>query len=559
MNLRAPILTMCLALVALPSQAFCQNEGQSKLDEATDKKIEAKSPADLGKVIELCQEAIDEGLDEGNEQLARQLLAASALQRAQMLLQALPRIANNPNALRRFRRDTIADLELAVENDPQMPDAFMLMGRLETLPGGSREKGLEHLTKAIELLEDRPVDQSKAYILRAAMQETNEDKLVDLQEAIKVDSTNEEAWQARIALQMAMGKLDEAVEDAEQLLEQDEANLFALQAAIESLLQLERTEEAISLLTKRIEKDNENNAYYRARARALWMQDDPEAALEDLNKAIEIDNRDYESLVLRGQIYYSQDEIEKANRDITDSLLIEPNSVRGVWMRSLVAAGESRYADAISDMEMLVRANPNDSDWVMQLASYYQMDDRPRRAISLLNELIRRDEDQWRALRLRGDAKLAISQHLDAIRDYEESLRILEKTREENPVDEQSDQDYSGILNNLAWVLSTSPKDEVRNGKKAVELALKACEASDYEAAHILSTLGAAYAEVGDFENARKWSAKAVELGEDGDQEQLKQLKAELESYNEEKPWREEQQVEENERSLAPASETIDT
>jgi tetratricopeptide (TPR) repeat protein len=541
------------------SQAESSNAGQAKLDEATDRKLDARTAADLGKVIELCEEALEDGLNEGNVQLAKQLLSATALQRAQMLLQQLPQVANNANAVRRLRRLTMADLEKAVEHNPKLADAYMLIARIETLPGGSRRNAMESLDKAIELLKDRPVDQSKAYILRAAMQEKNEDKLADLEKAIDADSTNAEAWQVRIALQMAMGKLQEAVEDAEKLLEKDESNMFALQAAIQSLLQLEKTDEAVNMLSKRIERDNKNGDLYRMRARAHLVAGDDDPALSDLNKAIELNNRDYESLVLRGQIYYDRGEIEKANRDITDSLLIEPDSVQGVLMRSLVAARDGRYADAIADMEMLVRANPNDASWVMQLASYYQMDNRPRRAISLLDEIVRRDPEQWRALRLRGDAKLAIGEHASAVEDYEQAIKVLEETREVSEDAASTDDDYSGLMNNLAWVLATSPTDELRDGERSVELGLKACEVTNYEAAHILSTLAAGYAEIGDFENARKWSAKAVEIGAKDENEQLEQLKEELESYKQNKPWREEQKVEENLRPLSPASETIDT
>ncbi|MCR9292252.1 MAG: tetratricopeptide repeat protein [bacterium] len=561
---RVGLLCVALALLTVASPAmvepaWAQNAGQAKLDEATDRKIDAQTPADLEKVIELCEEALQAGLDEGNSQIAKQLLASTALQRAQMLVQRLPQMANNANAVNRLKRMTMADLEKAIENNPELADAYMLIARLETLPGGSRENALENLDKAVELLKDRPVDQSKAYILRAAMQENNEAKLADLEKAIEADSTNAEAWQIRIALQMAMGKLQEAVEDAEQLLERDESNMFALQAAIQSLLQLNKTDEAISMLSKRIEKDPKNGVFYRVRAQAYMLAGDEDLAMEDLNKAIEINSRDFESLVMRGQLFYDQGEIEKANRDITDSLLIEPDSVQGVLMRSLVAAREERYGDAIADMEMLVRADPSNSAWVMQLASYYQMDNRPRRAISLLDELVRRDSDEWRAMRLRGDAKLAIGEHVSAIEDYEEAIRVLEKSREVSEDTASTDIDYSGLLNNLAWVLATSPNDELRDGEKSVELGLKACEATNYEAAHILSTLAAGYAEVGDFENARKWSSKAVELGEAEGNEQLEQLKEELEQYKQDKPWREEQQTKENEKPLSAASETIDT
>ena len=92
------------------------------------------------------------------------------------------------------------------------------------------------------------------------------------------------------------------------------------------------------------------------------------------------------------------------------------------------------------------------------------------------------------------------------------------------------------MLNNLAWVLATSPEDKLRNGKRAIELAKQACEVTEYKQAHILSTLAAGYAETGDFETAITWSKKAVESGGD----ELKgQLTKELESYEDKKPWRE--------------------
>ena len=104
--------------------------------------------------------------------------------------------------------------------------------------------------------------------------------------------------------------------------------------------------------------------------------------------------------------------------------------------------------------------------------------------------------------------------------------------------------DNNGVLNNLAWLLATSPDDELRDGKRAIELATKACEKTEWKQAHIISTLAAGYAETGDFEKAREFSRKAVETG-DPSAEVKEQLASELASYEKEKPWRERQEVEE--------------
>lgn len=562
---------LVLTLVLGPSSlARAQNAGEAKLNDATAAKLNASSPADFEKVIELCEEALAEGLDDGGTRIAKQLLAAAALQRAQIMVQGLPAAANNPNALRQLRRKTMDSLNKAVEANPELTEAFLLMAKLETLPGGNRTQAMEYLTKSIDLLKDKPVDRSAVYIMRAQLQEDNESRIQDLRKAIEADSTNTDAWQALVVMQLALGKFQETVDDAKKMLERDDSNDIALQAAIDALLGLKKEDEAIELLNGRIEKDDTNGAYYRVRALALRQKSYNEdlseeqrdainkRAMDDLNKAIELNNRDSVALVLRGTLYYEQDEIEKANRDVSDSLLIEPNSAQGVLLRSLVAAREGRFADAVADMEVLVRVNPNE-EWVRQLANYYLMDKRPRLAIKLLDQLLAEDKENWRAMRLRGDAKLSVGLHREAVEDYESAVAILEKKRAVKKDEESSDFDYSGLLNNLAWVLATSPKDELRDGKRSVELGLKACEATDYKAAHILSTLAAGYAEVGDFENARKWSAKAVELGKEEENEQVEQLEKELESYEMDKPWREAQETEENNQPRVKASETIET
>ena len=79
----------------------------------------------------------------------------------------------------------------------------------------------------------------------------------------------------------------------------------------------------------------------------------------------------------------------------------------------------------------------------------------------------------------------------------------------------------------------------MRNGSRALELALKAAELSEFKAAHILSTLASAYAETGDFDKAREWITKAVSIAEENKADNLESLKKEAESYQKNEPWRE--------------------
>jgi len=92
-----------------------------------------------------------------------------------------------------------------------------------------------------------------------------------------------------------------------------------------------------------------------------------------------------------------------------------------------------------------------------------------------------------------------------------------------------------------------------------LEAGLKACELTEYKKSHILSTLAAAYAELGQFEKAVEWSTKAVELGGKEQNEQLDQLQLELKGYQEKKPWREKKETEEKQSKPAKPDSGIDT
>jgi tetratricopeptide (TPR) repeat protein len=85
----------------------------------------------------------------------------------------------------------------------------------------------------------------------------------------------------------------------------------------------------------------------------------------------------------------------------------------------------------------------------------------------------------------------------EAVAQYLEALRVRK--------------DFAGAMNNLAWLLATSPRDELRNGPEAVRLAERACTLTHDQMTVYIGTLGAAYVEAGLFHEAVAAARKACE------------------------------------------------
>jgi len=98
---------------------------------------------------------------------------------------------------------------------------------------------------------------------------------------------------------------------------------------------------------------------------------------------------------------------------------------------------------------------------------------------------------------------------------------------------------FKRAQSNLAWVLSTCPITEERNGKKAVQIVQNLLTKQKRSGAGLLDTLAAAYAETGQFEQATHNQQQAIVqlLTKDKNDSGIERFKQRLESYQQDKPW----------------------
>jgi tetratricopeptide (TPR) repeat protein len=85
-----------------------------------------------------------------------------------------------------------------------------------------------------------------------------------------------------------------------------------------------------------------------------------------------------------------------------------------------------------------------------------------------------------------------------ALADFDEAARL--------------DPDDADAHREAAWIQATASDAKLRDGKRALVSAEKACALTKNKDPWALATLAAAYAETGDFAKAVEWQTKAVEL-----------------------------------------------
>jgi tetratricopeptide (TPR) repeat protein len=524
------MLIACLMLAAGAALAD-EAPGQAELDKAIDAKLGADDLDDYERVLEHCKKAVELGLDADSKKFADDLYTGTLVDRAGMIVDAIyDAVPPNPQ-WPRMRAFALRDLGEVIERDPKLGQAHLMIARLQSLPRGEPALAKEAAEQALELLGDDRLQMAKAHIVLAGLEEDDTEKQEEhYAKAIEFAPRDAEIRRTRGLHFLLEDKFDRAREDLLVAIEEKPGDGSLHEALGMACMMGDKREEAKKAFDKAIELEPDSSSPLLQRARLLAVEEKYPEAIADVDRALDLESGNPAALVLRARIHQQAGESDKALDDVESVLSDDPDNTVALELRGLIAAERNDYPSAIRDFRRLVARNGDDAVVVSQLGMLYLAAKQPREAIRRFTRALEIDEEHFASRRGRSDAEISIGDHPAAIED-------LEKAHALKPED-------TGVLNNLAWLLATSPDDAIRNGKRAIELAQKACELTEWKEAHIISTLAAGYAEAGDFAKAREFSQKAVDASDDAD-EVKKQLEGELASYAAEKPWRERQEMEE--------------
>jgi tetratricopeptide (TPR) repeat protein len=284
-------------------------------------------------------------------------------------------------------------------------------------------------------------------------------------------------------------------------------------------------EDAVSFFTDRIRVDNKDALSFAHRGRARQERGDLERALRDLNEAVRLSPNNPGWLRARGLVYHELKDSERALGDYTEALRLAPSDAITYYRRGIARKADKEYEQAIRDFSDAVRIDPRWSDAYFNRGNSYRSLKDYDRAIDDYSQTLRLDPKWSDAYFNRANARRAKKEYAQAASDYREAVRL-------DPKD-------ADAASGLAWLLATCPDADVRNGRKAIEEATRACELTSWEAPYFLAVLGAAWAERGDFDEAIKWQERALKSQrydrEDGDSARRR-----IAIYEQHRPCREE-------------------
>ncbi|MDR0326726.1 MAG: tetratricopeptide repeat protein [Planctomycetaceae bacterium] len=406
---------------------------------------------------------------------------------------------------------------------------------------GARE--YEAVMNILDLLREKRTDEKERYrvdLIRtgifAKMKRYEEalKLLQTLQEQFREDEElSLETLRIRVDIHRAMDTLDEAFKDIEAAEKTNPDSLSILEIKCDLLVEQEKYDDALAVV-KKLRSLVDRPPYMLREISILAEQKKFDDALEIAQQLQEKfpEGKSQWTMVFV-DIYSKQKRYDKALALVEEQLNKEPEMLPWIAAKHQIFTAQKKWDDAVQWLESCLQMEPDSKVLHLLLIETMLLGKKQlKEAKERIRTLLEKEPEDDVLLSMDSQVSISLGLHSEAI---EVLMKLIELAPE----------DYTSV-NNLAWILCTSPIDSVRDGRRAVELAEKAAELSQHKRAFVLSTLAAAYAEVGDFEKAREVSQKSIETAkkekgktEEEQTELLENLRNELKCYEQDMPFRE--------------------
>jgi tetratricopeptide (TPR) repeat protein len=259
---------------------------------------------------------------------------------------------------------------------------------------------------------------------------------------------------------------------------------------------------------------------------ALAAQGKLEAAGQHYERALQInpDSADVHNNL--GWALVQQGKLVEATQHFERALQVEPNHAKAHYNLGNLLVERGKSDEAIEHFERALQLKSNFVAAHVKLGVLMAEQGKLNGAIDHFKQVLRIQPGDAQIRCHLGMAYVRKEQWHEALAQFQKALQIAPGG--------------TLALNNLAWLLATCPEAAVRDGAKAVKLALELDRVSGGKRPTYLDTLAAAYAEAGRFADAVEVAKRAVALAHASAARQLAQeIEARLRLYEKGQPFRE--------------------
>lgn len=181
----------------------------------------------------------------------------------------------------------------------------------------------------------------------------------------------------------AKGDLVKAMADLDEALKLNPQNAQAYRWRAVALVKTGDLDGGLRDLTEAIRFDPKSSVYFLMRAKIFAAQHNPPATLDDLNKVIELNPKDAEGYSLRATMYMRTGDNEKALAEANRAIQLDPNNVAAYSCRLNVYTRMKRYNDAEADLKTVAGLHSKEPATQWNSISWFRatcLDDRMRNA-----------------------------------------------------------------------------------------------------------------------------------------------------------------------------------
>lgn len=268
-----------------------------------------------------------------------------------------------------------------------------------------------------------------------------------------------------------------------------------------ALSSIGKREEAMVQFQSAVESDPKYARAHNNLANAFYQQGQMDKAITQYEEALQIEpeNADFHDDL--GLALASKGQTDEARAQYGEALKINPNYAEAHYNLGNVLLRTGQVDGAIAQLQEALKINPKYAQAHNNLGNALHREGRVDEAIAQYQEALKINPNYTGACYNLGNALFQKGRINEAVAAYQEALKIQP--------------DNTMLQNNLlrvAWILATSPDASVRNGNKAVELALEANQSTRNGNPNVLRVLAAAYAESGHFPDAIETGKRALAL-----------------------------------------------